>query len=79
MIVILITIVIINNYKNFSAFWQIHFIFFKIWLSGVVMVKRARTRCRVDGLYFIDKKQTRGINWEPKKSGNEGVQVGQNN
>jgi len=38
--------------------------FFKTRLSGVGMVKRARTRCWVDGLYFIDKKtkkQTRGI------------------
>lgn len=46
------------------------------------MVKRARTRCRVDGLYFIDKnkqKTNKGNKLGAKKAGNEGGQVGQNN
>jgi len=62
-----ITVAAAGLSKRGSSFF--FFFFFKldcqVWgwwkerktrLSGVGMVKRARTRCRVDRLYFIDKK-----------------------
>jgi len=46
------------------------------------VVKRARTRCRVDGLYFIDKKnkkqKNKGNKLGAKKAGNERGQVTNN-